>query len=209
MKKIGLLIISILLLTGCSNIYELNITKDGINENIELELDENIYEEESDSEGPNIISELKNNIPLLNDNSRYYTKNINVDNNIIYARLKGSYSYNEFKNSYLINRCFENVFIDNNDEYLYISLSGFNCVFNQDIYIAISSEYDVTKENALDYQDGYYLWNLKNIDNIEFSISKNEIEVSNNTFITVLRVVLIALFVVSGVTIFIIKKNND
>lgn len=209
MKKIGLLIISILLLTGCSNIYELNITKDGINENIELELDENIYEEESDSEGPNIISELKNNIPLLNDNSRYYTKNINVDNNIIYARLKGSYSYNEFKNSYLINRCFDNVFIDNNDEYLYISLSGFNCVFNQDIYIAISSEYDVTKENALDYQDGYYLWNLKNIDNIEFSISKNEIEVSNNTFITVLRVVLIALFVVSGVTIFIIKKNND
>lgn len=214
MKKVLLIILCLIFLSGCSANYEITFNKNDISENIDITIDRNIYEIDFNNigDGEYIEEEItKEYIPLLNIDNRYYKKIISVKNGNTYVNLTGNYLYDELEKSYIINHCFNNVYISNTDKYLDISLKDLTCHYGNTLNLKISSFYNIISSNSDYNKDGIYNWSLETIDKngIELRIIK---EVSSNNkggFIKTLSIILIVLFIISGSAIFILKKNND
>lgn len=215
MKKILLLIIVLFCLTGCSLDYEINFDYNNINEKISAEIDGDIYEIANTIDGDGLYLEkelVEEKTPALKGFKDYYNKSIKVIGNKSQVLLNYKYQYDNFKDSYLIDRCFEESYVKNTDDYIYVSLGGnFKCFKDDDITIKVSSKYDVVKHNADKYKDGYYLWDIKMSDeenNIELYISK-EIPKEEKDNLSTLKIVLIVIFIIVGITIYLLKKKTN
>lgn len=215
MKKIILMIICMLFLTGCDLTYEINFDYNNIDEQINATFDMNIYEfaETIDGDGFYLEKELaEEKIPSLKEYKDYYKKQIKVSGNTSDVKLSYRYNYDNFENSYLIHRCFEKAYVKNTDEFLYVSLGGnFKCFKEDDVRIKVSSKYDVIKHNANDYKDGYYIWDIKIAEDdnkVELHLSKDIQEKKKSAF-SIFKTILVILFIVSGGSIFFIKKKLD
>ncbi len=213
MKKIILLLTILLIVTGCSANYEIIFDKDIISENIDFEFDGNIYDlgKNAIGDGEYIEEELiQKYVPMLNINNKSYERSIEVKNNKSYVKLSGNYSYDELKNSYIINHCFDSIYINNTDNYIDISLKDLICSNTGNLNLKISSIYTILNNNADNIKDGYYNWSLKTISDkgIEFRIIKEEKKSNKNGLEKTFIIILIVMFVISGGTLYILKKNE-
>jgi hypothetical protein len=213
MKKMILLIVCVVCLTGCTLNYEIDFGRTIINENINAEMDGNIYEIASSIDGDGFYLEkelVEGKIPSLKGYKDYYSRKIKVENNKSLVDLNYKYSYDNYENSYILNRCFEDVYVKNTDDYLYVSLGGnFKCFKEDDVRIKVSSSYDIVKHNADEIKDDYYLWDIKlseDDNNVELYISK-ELKDEEKKSISSIKIIIIIIFIILGIGILIFKNT--
>ena len=199
-----------LFLTGCTLEYEIKFNENIIKENIKATFDGNIYKQIPDLTGDGFYLEnevVENEIPSLKNNKDYYKKRIVANDSSSNVYLNYSYTYNQFSNSYFIDYCFENSYVNNTDDYIYVSLYGqFNCHYEEDIKIKLSTEYNMSEHNADEYKNGYYIWNLKMTDNesnITFMITKEPASnkekhstITNTFFLFILIIITILIGII-------------
>lgn len=155
-RKILLLFTLILLSCGCTATYNLNIENDSFNESINILI--------PDVESDEYASYLSNDqyVKSTISSGVLYDKKIEdlIDEKKL--TLKHSYSFNEYKNN-LSNKCFEKIRFDEKDGYYSLVATNFNCFGGFDISadnykINISTNYNVTKNNADKVKNGKYTW---------------------------------------------------
>lgn len=213
MKKILLIMLTMLFLTGCTVNYNLEIDGDNLNEVITGNVTKKEYEVKETDNGENLIYALFNNDQnaLFDEESPYLRtledKGKTIDYNFSYL-----YNYN-FDRSTIINTCFEYHMVDETEDYYYIKLSGkFYCMYSDKININVTSNNAVLENNAMKVDGNVYSWVIKKDKDVDilFNVSKkmkhsnNKLKVMN-TFQIIGLVVLVVLCII---TIFLYKKKN-
>ena len=222
MKKNILLLGLVLIFTGCSCDYNLDMSGDKINEELNL----NIPASLSSSKKDEIDKLFETNLDVYTDyeNGSGEVYNINrsfVDNGYIY-KLKYDHDFDKFGNSKVISDCFDDFQFKNTDEFIAIKASGrFACMYdNNKININITTDKYVSSNNASKVVNNTYSWEINNSNkdnvNIEYMMyknypSKNEVVSKNgslfkNIFYTIL---LFIIFIGSAFGINIVLKKID
>ena len=215
MKKIIFLLLICLLLTGCTVNYNLDINDNNFKETLagnvlNTELNNN------DNTDINMFTYLINgDQPAFykNDNIFFNKATNNTTNGIDFDY---SYTFNEynFNNSRIINECFDNHIYEYKDNTYYLVVSGkFNCNYSEKTNINITTDYNVTANNAQAIKNNTYTWTIdeNNKDNIYFFITIDKTKKSNfdfqwNTFKTIGLIIIILL---SGICIYFLKKDKN
>lgn len=215
MKRIIVVLISLLLLTGCTIDYNLVIDKDSIKETITGTAYKEEYEVREEDSGLNLFyTYINDDINPLISGDGLYTKDINeIDNGINY---KYDFIYkNNYDKSKIINSCFENSNVKETDTYYSIELSGeFYCLYSDKININVISNYVVLENNAKEVNGNKYSWVIDDSSNVNIflNISK-EIkyeEPSKTKFISTFQLVGLIIFaVLTGITYFLYRKKNS
>ena len=194
MKKIILIIVGILLLSGCSFkeqthdintiYYDLKISNH-YEENIAFTFPKNAYEIAAASVNSEVDSLeyilLIDNFsrPIHNNLYTLYGKNIYNMKNAIEVDLDFDYLEKDFINSNYMNTCFEKHSIVDEDDYLEIKLKGeFYCLQDKNMTIHVTSNYEKEMSNGNRLEDGSYEWyidnnNFKNVD-IYYKVFRNK-----------------------------------
>lgn len=207
MKKIGLILI-MLLLTGCTCKYEIEINSDSIKEKITSEIYASDYEEVVPGIDPDdMTSSFVNNeqYPLNNREDITYDKTVTNKGNYEEVVLEYEYSFDDFKNYSNTLRCFENVLFEKEDNEINVKLSGqFYCLYGESLDIVISSKNRITNANGKKIANTY-TWTINNDNfqdvNIEFKIS----ETSMIKYYIYIGIIAIA---VIGIIIFVLNVLN-
>lgn len=216
MKKI-ILILLILVVSGCSTQYNLKIDGKKFKEDI------NIIINKSEIPAPSPIDGVETDDPitpfLTGDTTVFFQNDDIIYNKIVeefdnYYNINMSYQYNgnEFKNSNSLQLCFENIDFSESKNYK-INLSGtFYCMYSDSVSINIESKNRVINNNADSVNGNVYTWNItqenKDNVNIQFEVTKH-----NTYFEIMFYAGLVVVFV--GIVIFIKKiveknkKNNE
>lgn len=215
MKRIIVVLISLLLLTGCTIDYNLVIDKDSIKETITGTASKEEYEVREEDSGLNLFyTYINDDINPLISGDGLYNKDINeIDNGINY---KYDFIYkNNYDKSKIINSCFENSNVKETDTYYSIELSGeFYCLYSDKININVISNYVVLENNAKEVNGNKYSWVIDDSSNVNIflNISKEiKYEESSKTkFISTFQLVGLIIFVVlTGITYFLYRKKNS
>lgn len=221
MKKIILLIVTILFLTGCSVDYNLKFNNDTIDEEIVTVFEGNIYKTAETMSGDSIYPEeeaVYNDISSLRYGKDYYKKSIKIGNDTSTVTLKYTYNYDNLEESYLAHNCFEKALFLNEKDSYFIKLSGiFTCASNNRINFKITTDKEVITHNAEKVDGNTYIWTLGNdVDSNEilFQMSKvkenntNDTKVKTST-ISILRIIVLLILIGAGIAVFLIKKKMN
>ncbi len=215
MKKILLLITFLFILTGCTINYEIKINKDDINEMITGTVTKEESDIDPEETSLNLFYTLVNfeQSALFNADSFYDKKITEKDN---YLEYNANYTYiNNFKDSNIINTCFEKHEINETDDFYDIHLSGnFYCLFSKKININVTSNMAVLENNADSVNKNTYSWVIddsKDVD-ILLTASKN-IEAFNakeeSVFSVYKIITFILLIILIIASLIIYKKRNS
>ena len=215
MKKILFLLITCLLLTGCTVNYNLEINDTNFKETITG----NVLNSELNT---NNSSSINNYLFLLNGDQPSFYKNDNIfynkETNNTQEGIDFEYNYtfneNNFNNSRIINECFDNHIYNYADNKYYLVVSGkFNCNYSDITNINITTNYNVTSNNATKIKNNTYTWTIdeNNKDDIYFFITidkstNSKIDLSWNTLKTIGLIIIILL---SSICIYFLKKNKQ
>lgn len=215
MKKKIFLIITCLLLTGCTANYNLEITDNNFHETISGNiLNDEIELDNSKTDIGHYEYLLNAEQPIFQNNDTiFYNKTINKKENS--TDFEYSYTFNEtnFNNSRTLNTCFDNYSFESKDNKYNIYLSGnFHCAYTDKININLTTDYTVTAHNADKKSKNTYTWTINKNEiedlNLYITIDKEKTKASNilnwSTFKTI---GLITLLILSGIAIFIGKKK--
>ena len=183
MKKLIILIIFMIILTGCEATYNLNI-ENTFKENVEIYVATNekdnkldwsnmTYKEMFDSDGNNYTRAYYNDpnynqyIEGKQDGVEYYTNTI-INNNKRYG-INYSYNFtrNNFINSAAVNTCYKEITIKKNDNIFILETqkeaSCLNGLSNLDkLTINISTNYKVLSSNSDSKSGNTYTWVVTN-----------------------------------------------
>lgn len=212
-KRIIVLLFGVLLLTGCTADYNLEIDNNLLKEEITGMVSKNELNE-NNSEAPNTVSSLINEeqYPFANS-TEIYDKKLNEDGNNINYKYSFNYDMTNFDKSSLINTCFENHEIVDLGNYYSIKLSGeFYCLYAKNINVNVTSNLNVISNNAKKVKENTYTWVInKDTTNIEFVVDKTKPFTKNNkkgssTFRIISFVILMVL---SGITYLLYKKKSN
>ena len=216
MKKV-LMLISLLLLTGCTVNYELVIDKDKIDEHITgtVTKEESITDiNETDIGMYDYLTHYEQ-YALYNKNDAFYNKQLEDKGD--YYNYDASYTYmGNFKDSNIINSCFENHLINETDDFYDIHLSGsFSCLYVDKINVNIKSNMAVINNNADKVDNNIYSWVIDESNNVDIllTVSKNIESFTPNkekSIFTPYRIItFILLIVLIIISLFIYKRKNS
>lgn len=215
MKKKIIMLLSILLLTGCTVNYNLeiddNILKEKITGTVTKEESKQNSKATDISAIYSIINEEQK--PIYNKEELYQKELKEAGNNINYT-FKYNYNIEDFVNSTIINTCFENKEIEEIDNYYSIRLSGnFYCLYSKKINIAVTSNLKVASNNADKIKDNTYIWTIdKNTTDIELAVDKDTPytkPIKRGISSTFRIVCFIILIILSLITYLLYKKKNS
>ncbi|MDD6388062.1 MAG: membrane lipoprotein lipid attachment site-containing protein [Bacilli bacterium] len=211
MKKIILLFMFTILLTGCSCDYELNISDDKVVENVDISLP---YSMDSDDRSKFLEYTKIDNVAVVGGlDNPYYDMSARADN---YGDVYNfNYSYDKehpIKNARTIKSCFEKYKVEETSSYYMFVLRGeFKCKYKfDDVNITVKTNNEVPKHNSTDYdeKEGVYRWkidssNASDVD-IKLLVQKDKYpekikEQSNNLFINIFLIVGILVSIVGGI----------
>ena len=215
MKKKIIMLLSILLLTGCTVNYNLeiddNILKEKITGTVTKEESKQNSKATDISTVYSIINEDQK--PVYNKEELYQKELKESGNNINYT-FKYNYNIEDFVNSTIINTYFENKEIEEIDNYYSIRLSGnFYCLYSKKINIAVTSNLKVASNNADKIKDNAYIWTIdKNTTDIELVVDKDTPytkPIKRGISSTFRIVCFIVLVVLSSLAYILYKKKNS
>lgn len=213
-KKMLIMILSVLLLTGCTVNYNLEVENNSLKEVISGTVTKEEAENDVNSTAPSIVNELiySENVPIA-VGTNTYNRELNENGNNINYKFSYDYDMSNFANSSLINTCFENREIVDLGDYYSIKLSGdFRCLYANNININVTSNLKVISNNAKKVKNNTYSWTIdKTAVDIEFVVDKNTpYTKSSNSGGSTLRIVsFIVLIILSGITYLLYKKRNN
>lgn len=167
MRRNILMILFVLLLSGCSANYNLTI-------------DKNVFKEELFVDGVSINDKKSLVLPIEYDVDEYDVDEVKNGDEGFYKYKIGnnnfslSYSFNNdnFSYSKLLNSCYKKVFAGYIDNYYMITTTGsFSCFDNyselDNVKVVIKSQYKLVNSNADSIEGFNYIWNIdrNNLDN--------------------------------------------
>lgn len=210
MKKILVLLVLILLTTGCQASYDIEISDSNIKEKIVINVPSSLDSNSKATITDFIESEA---YPLLGEQKDSIFYDIFLDNisGGIQYTLNYSYKNNEIKNSKVINECFEKVYIDETDDYYMFDITGeFYCLNkNNKIDITVKTANEMYDHNAKEHNlMNTYKWeiNKENKDDVDikFVVLKNnirgkEIKKTTSLFVNILFVLGLTLVILGGI----------
>ena len=217
MKKCVFIIFLMILLSGCSNQYNIKIEDDNIEESIisSINVDEipsqNSFNKKYGIEVDDQITPFINNdqYPLFDDYSVIYEKNVKDTDDGFIVTLKHKYTFDEFKNSKAYN-CFERKVLnkDGKDYLLYFS-GSFYCMHGDNLTINLTTNNVVKSHNADKVSGKTYSWfiNESNLNNFELKFSYTTEHLSFKSFFVVIAVCISFVFLVVLIVAFIKHKN--
>ena len=211
MKKIVLLFMFTILLTGCSCDYELNISDDKVVENVDITLP---YSMDSDDRNKFLDYTKIDNLAVVGGlDNPYYDMSARADN---YGDVYNfNYSYDKehpIKNARAMKSCFEKYKVEETSSYyMFVFRGEFKCKYKfDDVNITVKTNNVVPKHNSTDYdeKEGVYRWkidssNASDVD-IKLLVQKDKYpekikEQSNNLFINIFLIVGILVSIVGGI----------
>lgn len=211
MKKIILLFMFTILLTGCSCDYELNISDDKVVENVDISLP---YSMDSDDRSKFLEYTKVDNLAVVGGlDNPYYDMSARADN---YGDVYNfNYSYDKehpIKNARTMQSCFEKYKVEETSSYyMFVFRGEFKCKYKfDDVNITVKTNNEVPKHNSTDYdeKEGVYRWkidssNASDVD-IKLLVQKDKYpekikEQSNNLFINIFLIVGILVSIVGGI----------
>ena len=211
MKKIVLLFMFTILLTGCSCDYELNISDDKVVENVDISLP---YSMDSDDRSKFLEYTKVDNLAVVGGlDNPYYDMSARADN---YGDIYNfNYSYDKehpIKNARTMQSCFEKYKVEETSSYyMFVFRGEFKCKYKfDDVNITVKTNNVVPKHNSTDYdeKEGVYRWkidssNASDVD-IKLLVQKDKYpekikEQSNNLFINIFLIVGILVSIVGGI----------
>lgn len=211
MKKIVLLFMFTILLTGCSCDYELNISDDKVVENVDISLP---YSMDSDDRNKFLDYTKIDNLAVVGGlDNPYYDMSARADN---YGDVYNfNYSYDKehpIKNARTMQSCFEKYKVEETSSYyMFVFRGEFKCKYKfDDVNITVKTNNVVPKHNSTDYdeKEGVYRWkidssNASDVD-IKLLVQKDKYpekikEQSNNLFINIFLIVGILVSIVGGI----------
>ena len=211
MKKIVLLFMFTILLTGCSCDYELNISDDKVVENVDISLP---YSMDSDDRSKFLEYTKIDNLAVVGGlDNPYYDMSARADNyGDVYSF---DYSYDKehpIKNARTMQSCFEKYKVEETSSYyMFVFRGEFKCKYKfDDVNITVKTNNEVPKHNSTDYdeKEGVYRWkidssNASDVD-IKLLVQKDKYpekikEQSNNLFINIFLIVGILVSIVGGI----------
>ena len=211
MKKIVLLFMFTILLTGCSCDYELNISDDKVVENVDISLP---YSMDSDDRSKFLEYTKVDNLAVVGGlDNPYYDMSARADNyGDVYSF---NYSYDKehpIKNARTMQSCFEKYKVEETSSYyMFVFRGEFKCKYKfDDVNITVKTNNVVAKHNSTDYdeKEAVYRWkidssNASDVD-IKLLVQKDKYpekikEQSNNLFINIFLIVGILVSIVGGI----------
>lgn len=219
MKKILLLTILCLLLTGCTVNYNLEIDDNEFKETITGNV---LNSEMTNKEGEtyvNLFHSLINNDQqaIYNNSNSLYKKTLKKQTDSV--DFEYTYTYNDYtiNDSILLDKCFKNFSIESeNNQYKIMTYGDFYCKYADEIKVNITTEYQVTLHNADKVKDNTYTWiiNDETVDDFEIILNMNKEKIkeeksSNFAWSPFKTIVLILMLLVSGACIFIMHKKEQ
>ena len=219
MKKILLLTILCLTLTGCTVNYNLEIDDNEFKETITGNVLNSEMINEEEATDVNLFNSLINNEQqaLNSYPEEKYQKELNKLNES--TNFTYTYTYNEhtINDSSLLNECFDNFSVKSEEnQYKIMTYGDFYCKYTDEIKVNITTEYQVTIHNADKVKDNTYTWiiNDENVDDFEIILNMNkektnEEKSSNFAWSPFKTIILILMLLVSGACIFIMKKKEQ
>lgn len=227
MKKIFLLLF-VLLFTGCDVVYNLDI------DNNFLESSE-FFMEESDNAAYNefpkgVVQRIAGNLDELIN--KYYSENYSAMVNPLFSneyykkeklsdnkgiKLYYDFTPENYKYSFLVDYCFENISIKKNKKDLILNLkNSSNCFFDiydriNSIRVNIKTDYEVIDNNADKVSNGVYSWFLSNSsdEKIYMKIKMPDDIKDNNSIFIWIMICFFVLFLFISVYFIIRKKNKS
>ena len=200
MKKI-LLILTILLLTGCNCDYEVELNSKTVKENIKIDIQNSELEDYSEdaSIGDDASFLIDTDInPLIGNEDVIYDKEVNDTNYGKEIILKHAFTSDDYKKlSYFLNTCFENTHFEYRDGAYEIKLSGyFYCLYGDEVNIKVKSNNLFKSANGK--KDGTnYSWTIdkSNYENVDISLQiSDESKVRNYIYIIIAIIAGIVIF---------------
>lgn len=242
--KILTLIFCLFILSGCDITYNLNISKNNIEESTKIvELDEERFENDEIStmfynnysimdialfEQDNIVNPEENATFEKIDGIDYYTKIKNKES--IGYTYKGTFNYNNFRDSSMLNYGVPLHKYKSNDNIIEINSGSFKMLFNQfptldNLKINIKvNDYAVVENNADEKNKNIYTWNITRdnykkksvalkLNNKTFSkvVYNDLINLGNNAYSLLILLPLIIVLIVIAIIIYknvLSKKEN-
>ncbi len=222
--ELFLLLVIVILCTGCTSEIYYNFGEDGIDSKITIKYNANEYTKyvNDTDEGllidrtytnyqvktgsEKLFNENKINSFANMDNYKYSGKLTQNNNDFIYEYTY-KYKYDEFKNNNIFNNCFSIKFIREDDEAYYYSLSGYyTCRYVNGMQFKIEAKDKLLNSNSKNVEGDTATWTINQEDNnIYFAISKDKVGSGfNGWYITggvVIGILLVA-------TLFLYKKIN-
>ena len=172
--KYFIVIVCFLLLCGCTSSYNLIIDDDSFREEININMENDIYR---------LYPFDENNIefkqyPIYQDNSKLYDTKVIDNGNNKDILLSYSYKPSEFKNSNALNLCFDKFVYKYDEDFYEIDLYGeFKCLYNnEDLDIRIITDKKVISNNADIVNGNTYVWHINKDNKDQVSIN---IKISN------------------------------
>lgn len=220
MKKKMFLVLFVLLLTGCTNQYNINFS----NDKIEEEIVSNILIQDIPVQSAAEIAagiELDDSVtpyieddqyPFIDDTEKKYEKTVNKGTTSTQVKLNYTYSHDEYRNSRVFKTCFKNKELTETRNYYNLSFSGdFYCLYGDEIEVNIRTDNEVLYNNADKVNGNVYTWIInrdnKNKANISMQISKKSAKV-NSIFMVIIGIVGVIL-VIGGFIAYKNLKNHE
>ena len=215
MKKV-LLFLLIILVTGCTTSYNLNITADNIKEEINISIPKSVA-------SANIIrNQLNYNRQVYLEEDVYYNMNNNEDTNNYYIEYNYTHDISKYKDSSFLNLCYDSKKISNSDNYISISTGKrFSCIYMDDgvymdnVDINITTDLNVLNNNADEINGNTYTWkiNKNNYQNkpiiFEAEIQKPLIDkASNSPIVAIVAIVVSISLIVLIITVYLKRKHK-
>lgn len=206
--KYFIIIMILTILTGCSIDYNLYVTDNYIDENININADDN-------SENINDANKKYN--PLHYSDDIEYNQTVKRKNGKIIVNLQYRYKLEEFKNANSFNQGFYNRNVSLEDDIININLSDFSGFApTVDFDIRIKTKNEVIESNADIVKGNTYIWHVdgNNKDKLKIDIkikrgTAKNISIFEQYSIILCIVGLILLFIIVFSIIFIVKKRKE
>lgn len=213
MKKILFLLITIILLTGCTANYEIDITKNTINDKITIMTDSNNVNNANKATTDLFTQKLGE----WENGHDFYKRDLITTEDKTGYQYTYNFNYNEYDAMSQIRKCYKdfNLTYDNN-----ITLSTSNEFLCKNYYpqvktytISITSEYDIVESNADTIKDNTHTWkiNANNYKNKPITIKLNKhklyIKEEESNYEYIKSILFILFFII--LTIILIKRRKD
>ena len=206
MKKILILVLFIFVLTGCSNSITIDFN-DKIDTVIDLSFDKSDFEknvrklENSESLEYAVEDILIEARPIVDNYDEMFEKEyFKVNSDKLEAKYKYTYTYDNFVNNDLFNKCFDYPVVEDLGDRLAVYLSGTSKCGAFTLNVTANKR--LINSNSDSVENGKYIWNIReNNNDIKFTISKSIIKNKVNV-LEILLYVILAVVAVVGVILF-------
>ena len=218
MKKLLLLLV-VILLTGCNVNYNLEFTDEQLIENINLSIPNHEQKNIDYLKSINAYA-IYDGMGKINYNSIFDEGKDNFN-----AKYDYTYQLNNIGRAYYINQCFENIsFSKHDNQYILLTSKGFKCMLFEyhkinNLTVSITTNHKVLQHNADVVEGGIYTWEItdENADNVYINMIFGEVKkrtfwdeiLDNIVPISILGGIILVVGTVVLVIAIKAKKNNE